>query len=69
MTDDEYLWEPAADVWTVRPQADGTWMPDSSDVRTHPSPLTTIAWRIAHITDVLAEERNGSWLGLEIVAP
>jgi hypothetical protein len=28
-----------------------------------PAPLTTIAWRLCHLTDVLAGERNATWIG------
>jgi hypothetical protein len=33
-----------------------------------PAPLTTIAWRLSHLsTDVLAGERNATWIGAEPV--
>jgi hypothetical protein len=33
-----------------------------------PAPLTTIAWRLSHlVTDVLAAERNATWIGAEPV--
>jgi hypothetical protein len=69
LTDDEYLWEPAADMWSIRPDATGTWWPDRSVFPPEPAPLTTIAWRLAHVTDILSQERNGSWLGLVVVSP
>ncbi|MBD7917248.1 DinB family protein [Cellulomonas sp. Sa3CUA2] len=55
LTDDEYLWEPVAGCWSVRPRADGTWQADGLDVaEPDPPPVTTIAWRLAHIAvDVL----------------
>lgn len=49
ITDAEYLWEPAADGWTVRRAADGRWLADRSDLDPEPAPLTTIAWRCWHI--------------------
>jgi hypothetical protein len=50
LTDDEYLWEPVAGCWTVRRgddgrhRADGPWPEPGA-----PPPVTTIAWRLAHI--------------------
>lgn len=52
LTDEEYLWEPVDDCWTVRRRADGTWSMDAAvgmDDAPHPAPFTTIAWRMAHI--------------------
>ena len=67
--DDEYFWEPAPDSWNVRPRDDGTWWPDDAEPRPAHGPITTIAWRVAHITDILAQERNATWLGLAPVVP
>jgi uncharacterized damage-inducible protein DinB len=62
MTDDEYLWEPVADCWTVRrretattpkPQGGGAWVYDNSDEEQSPPPFTTIAWRLMHLVDVI----------------
>ncbi len=46
----EYLWEPAADCWTVR-RASGRAVADRlpRPVDPEPPPLTTIAWREWHI--------------------
>ena len=44
----EYLWEPTADAWTVRP-VDGRWVADWADPDPEPAPVTTIAWRTWHI--------------------
>jgi hypothetical protein len=54
LTDDEYLWEPVTDCWTVRPGDDGVWHGDVNDSGTHyamtdPQPFTTIAWRLWHL--------------------
>jgi DinB superfamily/Ankyrin repeats (3 copies) len=65
MDDDEYFWEPVADCWTIRPDTDGVYRPDFSVLPPEPAPFTTIAWRLAHVTDILAQERNATWLGLE----
>ena len=54
LSDDEYLWEPVADCWTVRPSGDGRWLPDvgprgSAYTDAEPAPFTTIAWRMWHV--------------------
>ncbi len=48
LTDDEYLWAPVTDVWTVHPGE-----PPTVDPQRHvePAPFTTIAWRMHHMTD------------------
>jgi DinB superfamily len=51
--DDEYRWEPVAGCWNVRPD-DGSptgWTVDYPDVEPDPPPLTTIAWRMLHVSD------------------
>jgi hypothetical protein len=48
MTDEEYLWEPVRDMWTVREQ-DGRWIPAPNRDVPDPAPMTTIAWRLWHI--------------------
>src|SRR5918998_6327252 len=63
LTDEEYLWEPAAGCWSVRRGDDGTWTADGSPIPIKPAPLTTIAWRLDHLIQVLAGERNATWLG------
>ncbi|WP_151525968.1 DinB family protein [Serinicoccus kebangsaanensis] len=65
LTDEEYLWEPVAGAWSVRPResvspptADarvggGVWLLDDYDpahAEPDPAPVTTIAWRLAHLT-------------------
>jgi len=45
LTDDEYFWQPVPDCWTVHP--DGGI--DFTYPRPEPAPVTTIAWRLAHI--------------------
>ena len=51
LTDDEYFWQPVPDCWTVHP--DGRI--DFADPPPDPPPVTTIAWRLAHlIVGVLA---------------
>ena len=54
LTDDEYLWEPTPDAWSVRRIGDETivdwaWPPPV------PAPVTTIAWRFVHVCSFLTE--------------
>lgn len=60
MTDAEYLWEPVDGCWSLRPGPDGRWRQDGMahpDGQPRPSPepppLTTLAWRVAHLGSVL----------------
>lgn len=63
LTDEEYLWEPVEGCWSIRlrPEEDGggftiDWQyPEPS-----PPPVTTIAWRLAHITVGVFAMRNAS---------
>ena len=64
LTDDEYLWVPVRDVWTVHagppPSVDsGPWQ--------DPAPFTTIAWRMHHMADFFtvrwANHFGGGWDG------
>lgn len=53
LSDEEYLWEPVRDCWTIRPDGED-WRPDlAPGARTHTAdgstPFTTIAWRMWHI--------------------
>jgi hypothetical protein len=67
MTDEEYRWEPVPGCWSVRRRADGPgpganvlvgageWGRDSAEPRPpNPPPFTTIAWRLSHISEMLA---------------
>ena len=45
LTDDEYFWQPVADCWTVH--TDGGI--DFAYPPPQPEPVTTIAWRMAHV--------------------
>ena len=60
LTDEEYFWEPVSGCWSVRPrgtsaapmsEGSGEWRMDSAspDMVPVPAPVTTIAWRLAHI--------------------
>lgn len=59
LTDAEYLWEPVPGAWSIRPRGTSTspapigagpWQRDDAPDEPDPAPVTTIAWRIAHIT-------------------
>lgn len=73
LTDDEYLWEPVPGSWNVRPRGTGTApvQAGSGDLtidfafpEPEPAPVTTIAWRMAHITvGVLAARVAGHFGG------
>lgn len=50
LTDDEFFWKPVPDAFCLRREADGLhyeWPPGSRGETT--PPVTTIAWRLAHI--------------------
>lgn len=52
LTDDEYLWEPVAGCWSIRPSPAGGpdgWVADFAFPPPEPAPVTTIAWRLGHI--------------------
>ena len=57
LTDDEYLWEPAPGAWSVRPREQAVTTPfgggdtviDFAFPEPDPPPVTTIAWRLAHV--------------------
>jgi hypothetical protein len=58
LTDDEYFWEPAPEMWSVRPRGtssapvqagSGEFTIDFAFPEPTPPPMTTIAWRLGHI--------------------
>ncbi|MFI5665524.1 DinB family protein [Streptomyces sp. NPDC051704] len=66
MTDEEYLWEPAPGCWSVRRRVDGpgsraTFLAGTGDwgrdaaayPHPWPPPITTIAWRLSHLSEML----------------
>ena len=61
--DDEYLWEPVAPAWSVRPRADGTFRADYA-VWPESPPFTTFAWRLWHLTVCYGQTRNATFLGV-----
>ena len=59
LTDAEYFWEPGPGAWSIRPQGqarsrrpagDRDFVYDYDHPEPVPPPLTTIAWRLAHIS-------------------
>ncbi len=48
LTDDEYLWEPVANCWSVRAR-DDRWIVECQVAGPEPAPVTTIAWRSWHV--------------------
>ena len=58
LTDDEYFWQPAAGCWTLSRQGEspapvsfgaGEFTMDYAMPPPDPEPVTTIAWRLAHL--------------------
>jgi hypothetical protein len=67
MADEEYQWAPVPGAWSVRRHADGpgpratrlygagAWGRDGYHAaEPQPPPLTTIAWRLSHLSEMLA---------------
>jgi hypothetical protein len=59
LTDDEYRWEPVAGCWSIRPRSEarspmaaggGDVVADFAHPAPSPPPVTTIAWRMGHIS-------------------
>lgn len=51
LTDDEYVWEPVRGMWSARRVADGSVRVDGAgDRAAEPAPVTTIAWRLWHLS-------------------
>ncbi len=59
LTDDEYFWEPVANCWTLH--RDGTI--DYAYPPPQPEPVTTIAWRLAHVIVGVLAARTHSHFG------
>lgn len=58
LSDDEYLWEPVTDCWSVRPRGrqrtmlaigSGAWVLEQERPSPDPAPFPTIAWRVCHL--------------------
>lgn len=50
LSDEEYFWEPVKDCWSVRTAADGRATLDGQREAPDPPPVTTIAWRLSHVS-------------------
>jgi hypothetical protein len=70
--DEEYRWEPVANCWNVRPRGTGTapiqagsgaFTCDFAQPEPDPAPVTTIAWRLAHVTVGVFGMRAASHFG------
>lgn len=60
LTDEELFWEPVPGAWNARPGAI-----DFEHPTPEPAPVTTIAWRIAHIAAGCLAMRSASHFGRE----
>jgi hypothetical protein len=72
LTDEEYFWQPVPGCWSVRARADSTvaeplgageFILEYSYPAPEPEPVTTIAWRLAHIIVGVFAARSGSHFG------
>jgi len=58
LTDEEYLWEPVPGCWSVHPDH-----VDFEHPAPEPTPVTTIAWRVAHLVVGVLAMRSASHFG------
>lgn len=72
LTDEEYFWEPVANTWSIRPRAEGRaalsmgggdLVMDYAYPEPSPPPVTTIAWRLAHIIVGVFQSRVAGHFG------
>jgi DinB superfamily len=72
LTDDEYFWEPVPGCGSIRPRGEATTplamgpgelVMDFAMPTPEPAPVTTIAWRLAHIIVGVFGSRNASHFG------
>jgi hypothetical protein len=72
LTDHEYRWEPVAGCWNVRPRGTSTapivggrgeFTVDYAVPEPDPTPVTTIAWRIAHLVVAVLGARVADHFG------
>ncbi|MQA04744.1 MAG: DinB family protein [Streptosporangiales bacterium] len=60
LTDDEYFWEPVAGCWSIRPRPEGGFSCDWAPSEPSPPPVTTIAWRLAHVSVLVLGMRTAT---------
>jgi hypothetical protein len=72
LTDDEYLWEPVPGCWSLRPRGESTapvqagggdLVAEFAFPEPDPPPVTTIAWRTAHLLVGIFGMRSASHFG------
>ena len=72
LTDDEYRWEPVPGCWSIRrrgestaaaPFGGGAFTMDYAPPPRQDEPVTTIAWRLAHVIVGVFAMRNASHFG------
>ncbi len=72
LTDDEYFWEPVPGCWNLRDRSHssaaiqaggGDLVIEFEFPEPDPPPVTTIAWRLAHLIVPVLGERNASHFG------
>jgi hypothetical protein len=72
LTDDEYFWEPVPGCWSIRRRGESTapisvgggdYTMDYAMPPQETEPVTTIAWRLAHIIVGIFGQRNASHFG------
>lgn len=63
LTDDGYFWEPVAGCGSLRPEGTGRWRMEKPGVAD--GPLTTIAWRMTHMSVEVFESRYRAFFGGE----
>ncbi|MCC3276907.1 DinB family protein [Arthrobacter sp. zg-Y20] len=72
LTDAEYFWEPVPGCWNVRPRGtsmapvqggSGDFTMDFAFPEPEPAPVTTIAWRVAHLLVAVLGMRNAAHFG------
>lgn len=76
LTDEEYLWEPVAGAWSIRPReaavtsmaaGAGGLVIDWEYPQPAPAPFTTICWRLGHVIVGVLAVRNATHFGRDPV--
>jgi DinB superfamily len=72
LTDAEYFWEPVRDCWSIRRRGEssashavgaGDYVMDYAIPEPDPAPVTTVAWRLAHMIVGLFASRTATHFG------